>query len=175
MKKNWLIIVGIFICLAGFSQEKITENTLRLVSESPEASINDVTWLKGDWINKIYGGMEKEVWNLPVAGIMKGSYKLIINNEVSSQAMLSIYEESNRLILRIQQVSKDLNGREILTEAVSHPFVKLTISKIYFDGITFEQVNSNRIIIYTSKKNSNGTFDEVKQIFFREGADRCLI
>jgi len=42
---------------------------------------------------------------------MKGSYKIFKNNELSSYFILSIYEETNKLMLKMQQVKRNQDGK----------------------------------------------------------------
>jgi hypothetical protein len=170
-----LLIIGSLVCFPLLAQEKLTVNTLKLSTDAPSASVSDVSWLKGNWTSKAGNTTSTEIWNDPALGIMKGSYKAFTGNELSAYQILTIYEESGKLFLKIQQVKKESDGKESIETTNVYPLVKLIISKAFFEGITFEQVNMNRLIIYSAKKIPNGTFDEHKEVFFRDGADRCLI
>lgn len=112
------------------------------------ASIKDVGWITGDWYGEALGGRVEEHWTPPSAGSMMATFKLIKNNQVQFYELCTISEERGSLILRIKHFNRDLTGWEEKDRSMEFRLVKLTPSRAYFDGFTFERVGRNRLNLY---------------------------
>lgn len=133
---------------------------------SPNATINDFSWIAGHWRGEAMGGIIEEVWTPPLAGAMMGSFKLTEGNSVVFYELETLTEENGTVILRLKHFGADLNGWEEKDETVDFKLIKFNKNKAYFDGLTFELVNANELSIYVVIEDS-GEAQEVKFEFTR--------
>lgn len=138
-----------------------TANTLYLETSSPEATLSDVAWIEGHWRGKAFGGTVEEIWSPPLGDSMMFSFKLVADNKVKFYELGAISEENGTLMLRLKHFGSQLKGWEEKDEAVEFPLVKLTESRAYFDGFTFERISPNEINLYVVTS-SGGKEQEVK-------------
>jgi hypothetical protein len=125
-------------------------NTLSFGVEkgSPKAVINDISWIAGSWRGEAMGGVTEELWSLPLAGSMMGSFKFITDGKVKFYEPELISEEAGTLILRLKHFHANLKGWEKKDETVEFRLVKITNKKVYFDNLTFEKVGENEMNIF---------------------------
>ncbi|WP_298366896.1 DUF6265 family protein [uncultured Lutibacter sp.] len=145
------------------SSNMISQNTLQLNDKnSPNASINDVSWIAGYWVGDALGGHVEEVWTTPLGDSMMGSFKLVIDEKVKFYEFCTISQENKSLILRIKHFNNDLKGWEEKENSVEFPLVKLETNKAYFDGLTFEKVSKDKLTMYVVFKNNGKEPVEMK-------------
>ncbi len=139
------------------------ENTLAYDSlvGSPKATIYDFGWIAGYWKGEAMGGIIEEVWTPPLAGSMMGSFKLAEGDEVIFYELETLSEENGSVILRLKHFSANLIGWEEKDKTVDFKLVKFSQHKAYFDGLTFELINDDELIIYVVIEDNN-TAEEVK-------------
>jgi hypothetical protein len=131
--------------------------TLKKGQVSPEATIENVTWIAGHWRGQAMGGLTEEIWSPPLGKAMMGSFKLVIDDQVNFYELMTITEENGSLILKIKHFDAALTGWEEKDETVDFPLVKLTERAAYFDGLTFEQGNEDELNIYVRMKGEDHT------------------
>ncbi|MDH4020473.1 MAG: DUF6265 family protein [Xanthomonadales bacterium] len=151
MKKHSLILFPLLLgmSLVCFGQAKF-ENTLRIDETvgSPTADLSAVAWIAGHWKGEALGGVVEEIWTPPLGGSMMAAFKLSVNNQVRFYELETIVEEDDTLILRLKHFSSKLLGWETQNETVDFKLVKVTPEKVYFDGMTFENVNDDEMNVY---------------------------
>ncbi|UMB61309.1 DUF6265 family protein [Lutibacter sp. A80] len=157
--KNYLTLL-LFIA----STTIISQNTLKLGDNiSPNASINDISWIAGYWVGEAFGGITEEIWTAPLGKSMMGSFKLVVEDTVQFYELCTITEENNSLLLRIKHFDKDLNGWEDKDTSIEFPLVKIEKNKVFFDDLTFEKISENELVIYVIFKEEGK--DEVEMKF----------
>lgn len=140
----------ILLCSISFSSNAQFDNTMTLDSNavSPNATLENVSWIQGHWRGEAFGGVVEEIWSPPLGNSMMCSFKLVVDDEVKFYEIVTLSEENNTLILRLKHFDHDLKGWEEKDETVDFPLVKVTENKVFFDGFTFEKISNNEINIY---------------------------
>ena len=115
---------------------------------SPVATLDLLSWLEGHWRGEALDGIGEEIWGPAFGPSMMGVFKLMVADHVKFYEILTISEFNNSLIMRIKHFGPDLKGWEATDESIDFVLLKITESKIYFDGLTFEHVSENEIRAY---------------------------
>ena len=151
MKKNRLIIIPLLLCvsLQCFGNDEF-ENTLHFdkAAGSPKADLSAVAWIAGHWRGEALGGVAEEIWTPQLGGSMMAAFKLAVNDEVKFYELETIMEQGDTLILKLKHFSSRLHGWEEKEETVDFKLVKVTDDKVYFDGMTFENVSNEEMNVY---------------------------
>ena len=151
MKKKRLIIIPLLVCISlqCFGQGQF-KNILHFdeVAGSPEADLDAVAWIAGHWRAEALGGVAEEIWSPPLGGSMMASFKLVVDDQVKFYELEAILEEGDTLILKLKHFSSNLHSWEEKDETVDFKLVKVTDDKVYFDGMTFENVSNEEMNVY---------------------------
>ena len=161
MNKFFISLFLCFIFTAVHSQEKYTENTIKLTSESPKSNFDDISWIAGHWKGEAFGGEFEETWLPPFGDSMMGVFKMIENGETDFMEILRIVENNGSLLLQLKHFDKDFVGWEEKDKLIEFPLVKIDDKRIYFDGITFEKMSEDQINVYLAIKHKDGTIEEI--------------
>jgi len=158
MNKVLVLASMIAISIAGHSQEKETENTLKLTGTTrPKATIEDIAWLAGHWKGNALGGVAEEIWSPPQANSMMGSYRLIKNDTlIIFYEIVTITEDGPSLTLKLKHFNKDLTGWEEKSEVREFKLVKKEKNKLWFEGMTFELIDENSFQVYLAIQKKDG-------------------
>ena len=162
--KNLLSLLLLFSCLIQ------AQNTIPLKEGmvSPDASLNDVSWISGHWLGKAFGGTVEEIWSPPMGDTMMFVFRLVKDGEVSFYEIGHIKEEGNSLILQLKHFNRDLSGWEEKEETVDFKLVRMEENKVYFDNFTFEKISENNINLYVVINESEDKTEEVKFSYKRK-------
>jgi hypothetical protein len=151
MKKNRLIIIPLLLCvsLQCFGKDDF-ENILHFdkAAGSPKADLSAVAWIAGHWRGEALGGVVEEIWTPALGGSMMAAFKLAVNDEVKFYELETIMEQGDTLILKLKHFSSKLHGWEEKEETVDFKLVKVTEDKVYFDGMTIENVSNEEMNVY---------------------------
>lgn len=162
MKKKYLFALILFLGgSVAYSQKFEHTLTYDSLKGSPKATIEDFAWISGYWKGEAMGGIIEEIWSKPIAGAMMGSFKLAVGDKVIFYELETLTEEEGSVILRLKHFGADLKGWEKQHVTVDFKLVKFSASKAYFDGLTFELVNNNELIIYVVIEEDSSS-EEVK-------------
>lgn len=154
MKSNILsvlILINFLIICSATSQtliikEKTLANDKELVG-AVVAKIEDVAWIKGHWKGEAFGGNAEEIWSEPAGGAIMGMFRLTSDGKTSFYELMVIREVNNSLILQLKHFHHDMKGWEEKDQTVDFPLIKIEEKKIWFDGLTFEHINENQMIV----------------------------
>lgn len=107
--KNFIVFLLFVFINFGNSQ-----NTLKYNTEigSPKATLNDISWIAGNWEGQQLGGNLEEIWMPPHGDSMLGSFKLVVDGKVQFYELMTISEVNETLILRIKHFNNNLSGWE---------------------------------------------------------------
>ena len=151
MNKNNLIVIPLLLCLSleCLGQDKF-ENTLPFdeAAGSPKADLSVVAWIAGHWRGEALGGVTEEIWTPPLGGSMMAAFKLSVNGQVNLYELETISEQGDTLILRLKHFSSNMHAWEEKEETVDFKLVKVTDDKVYFDGMTFENISDEEMNVY---------------------------
>ncbi len=123
------------------------QETLQLSERqnSPNASLEDVSWISGHWQGEAFGGIAEEIWSEPMGGSMMFVFRLVADNKVSFYEAGHILEVDDSIILQLKHFDKNLRGWEEKNETVDFRLVKIEKNKAYFDGFTIEKVSEDQM------------------------------
>ena len=164
MRKILLILF-----LIVFSSCKAQDNTLQLTegSKSPDANLEDVSWIQGHWKGEAFGGIAEEIWSPPLGDSMMFSFKLVADVKVVFYELGGIRQVDGTLIFQLKHFGNDFKGWEEKDETIDAKLVKIEGNRIYFEGFTFEKVSENEIAIYVLIEEKDKT-EEVKFKYYRQ-------
>ena len=152
----------------GFSQTFTTRNVMTLGdAQSPEATIDDVSWIQGYWTGAIFGDRFEEIWSPPINGTMMGSFKHLDGENVNFYELMTISEEEGSLMFRLKHFNADMTGWEEKNEVISWPLVKIDKQRAYFDGLTFEKLDDDQIKVYLAVSMKEGEVQEFTAVYQR--------
>jgi hypothetical protein len=135
-------------------------NKLALVAEPEKTlapTLENIRWIAGNWKGEAFGGIVEENWSEPSGGSMMATFKLIVNGKVNFYEIETISEVNNSLILRLKHFTNDLKGWETKDETVDFPLIKVTPNKAIFEGMIFESVDANNMIVYVTIGQKDGS------------------
>ena len=167
---NSLFAVASIACLASAAaaQSRNTEHTLKLDDPAarPAATVEKVAWMAGSWEGEAFGGTVEEVWTPPSAGTMVGTFKLVDGGKPSMYEFQILVEEEGSLLLKLKHFNADFSGWEEKDGFVSFPLVKLTEDAVYFSGLTYRRVGSDRLEVHVALERG-GEVHEERLVFRR--------
>ncbi|GAB5564522.1 MAG: hypothetical protein Wins2KO_15850 [Winogradskyella sp.] len=120
-------------------------------------TLENISWISGTWHGKAFGGITEEIWSEPSGGSMMASFKLINDGKVTFYEIEIIREIENSLILQLKHFGPDLKGWETKDETVDFPLKEITENKVIFEGMTFERVSDNEMIVHVDMKEKDGS------------------
>jgi len=163
---KYVLFFGLLFVVSStvYCQTKVSKNILTLdsLSKSPKASLNDVSWISGNWKGEAFGGTTEENWSSPSGDSMMAVFKLIVDNKVEFYEIEIIRQVKESLILQLKHFNGDLKGWETKSETIDFPLVKISEKAVYFDGMTFEKGNDNEMTVYVLMNNKDGSTSELK-------------
>ena len=134
-KLSLVLGMSLWVVLAppGMGQTHETEHTLRYIASAPRpnASLEDVAWLRGAWEGTAFGGISEEIWSEPLAGTMMGVYRSVENGAVKFYEMNSIVETGGSLEMRLKHFHADLKGWEEKDDVRAFPLVRIATGEVY--------------------------------------------
>ncbi|MGQ8335307.1 DUF6265 family protein [Sunxiuqinia sp. A32] len=150
MRIVYLFLFAVLFTLgtSAFGQNIVNTMQLDSLKSSPNAQIDQVSWIQGHWRGNAFGGTVEEIWSPPLGGSMMFSFKLVADDIVQFYELGAISEENNTLILRLRHFHDNLGAWEEKDHPLEFRLVKITENKAYFEGFTFEKVNNNEINLY---------------------------
>lgn len=134
---------------------------------SPKATLADAHFMTGHWKGQDFGGITEEIWTAGEGNSMLFTFRLVIDGKVNFYEIGHIIETDNSLLLQLKHFGGDLKGWEEKNETKDFKLVKKEPNKLYFDGMTYEQVNANELNVYVLVDNKEGTQEEMKFNFKR--------
>lgn len=142
--KNYILLL-LLTASFGFAQ-----NTLHYNDEkgSEKATLEDISWLAGNWIGEAFEGEFEENWSKPTGGSMMFNFKLVAEGKVVFYELGHIIEKENTLLYQIKHFDSNLKGWEEKDKSEDFRFIKKEKNRMYFDNFTFEKVSDNEVNVY---------------------------
>ena len=156
--KKFILFVVFFITYVGFSQNTIQYNDEK---GSPNATLEDVKWLAGNWKGTSPFGICQENWDEPSGKTMMFCFKMISDNKVTFYEFGQIIEKDKSIEMQIRHFSGDLKPWENEKPEI-FKFIKKEDNRFYFDGITYEKVGDKTLNVYVYFEESK---EEIKFTF----------
>jgi hypothetical protein len=141
---------NIFLLLILATSFSYSQNTLHYNDEkgSEKATLEDISWLAGNWKGEAFGGKFEENWSNPTGGSMMFSFKLVAEGKVVFYELGHIIEKENTLLYQIKHFDANLKGWEEKDKSEDFKFIKKDKNRMYFDNFTFEKVSDNEVNVY---------------------------
>jgi hypothetical protein len=133
-----------------------------LTNQKLEPKLENIKWIAGNWKGEAFGGITEENWSEPSGGSMMATFKLIDKGEIAFYEIEIIREVENSLILQLKHFDNDLKGWETKDETVDFPLKEITANKVIFEGMTFEKISDNEMIIHVDIHQDNGEIETVQ-------------
>jgi hypothetical protein len=151
------------------SSPVFSQNVLHLLEDQkmPKASIEQVSWISGEWAAEIWGGKAREIWMVPDAGYMTGAFQFIQNDSVQFLELISISEEKGSIVMRVRHFGADMVAWEDKAASQIFELVYLEPNRAYFNGITYILRSPEHMDVYVEIHQQDGTISEEKFAFKR--------
>ncbi|MDG2449387.1 MAG: DUF6265 family protein [Saprospiraceae bacterium] len=147
----FILLSSVFISNSALCQPNTRTNEISTTQNElvgpAVASIEDVSWIEGQWKGKAFGGEVEEIWSAPDGGAMMGMFRLINDDQPTFYELMVIREINNSLILQLKHFHKDMKGWEEKDKTIDFPLIKMEKDKIWFDGLTFERISDKKMIV----------------------------
>ena len=136
--------------------------------KSPEATLEDVSWIAGHWKSEAFGGIAEEIWSPPHGDSMMFVFKLVSEGKVQFYEVGHIQQTGETLLLQLKHFHGSLKGWEEKDETVDFKLVQIDGNRVYFDGFTIEKISGNEINMYLVVGKEDGSSEEVKFNYKKE-------
>ena len=151
MKRLALIFAAVLLMgPIAVAQQKSTEHTLKLGEggRSEPASIEDVSWLVGNWKGEGFGGIVEESWSPVLGGTMMGMFRLVNDDKVNFYELMVLEESEGSLVLRVKHFSSEFEAWEEKEESLSFRLVRLGDKQAFFSNLTIQRVDEETLHTY---------------------------
>lgn len=161
-----LTMAGIpaLLCLSqlSFAQSQHTPHTFKLddPDSRPAATLDDVSWLVGNWSGEAFGNTFEEGWNPPSAGSMIGFFKLMDGDQVVFYELLLLVEEEGSLSLKVKHFNPDFTAWEEKADYVTFRYIKSDENAVHFSGISFYRIDDDNMNGYIVFRNGDQIREE---------------
>jgi hypothetical protein len=167
MKSTFISIIVLFFSITSQAQ---FENCKYLEEgqKPAKAELAEMNWLEGYWVGEGFGGIIEEIWTNKMGGAMMGSFRMVVDGEVSFYELMTISQEDETLLLRIKHFDKNLKGWEEKDQSIEIKLVEIKPDIAYFEGLTFEKVSDNQLNIFVVFDESEDQKNEGKFSYKRK-------
>ena len=167
-----IVLLGLLLGGAAHAQSSRTEHTFALddPANAPQATLEDVGWLVGDWVGTAFGAQIEEVWNPPSAGSMVGLFKVIHEEQVSFYEIMLLVEEEGSLSLKVKHFNADFSAWEEKDEYVTFRLVAIEEDAIHFSGLSFYRTGPDEFVGYIAMRYGDEVREE-RLDYRRRGSD----
>lgn len=91
---------------------------------------------------------------------MVGTYRLIKDGKAVFYEMMMLVEREDSIVLRLKHFNPDFTGWEEKDKSVDFKFVNKAGSRMNFSGLTFDKVSGDKLNIYLTLKQKDGSVKE---------------
>jgi len=148
--RTLLILIAFSVIIPAMNVSGETPEILKLDSTAapPSATIDDFSFLVGNWSGPGLDGMCYEVWSEPSGGTMACTFKMVKDDKVSFYELAIIAPVDNSYALLLKHFNPDMVSWEEKEEVQSFPLVKVEKNIAYFDGITMQSASPDSLDVY---------------------------
>ncbi|GGX12324.1 DUF6265 family protein [Aquimarina muelleri] len=164
MKQKSIIICIVLGAICSSFAQSTESNVLKFTDDmiSPNATLEDLSWISGYWRGEAFGGITEEIWSDPLGNSMMFSFKLVVNDTVKFYELGGITQIDSTLLMQLKHFNGDFKGWEKKEETVDFKLVKVEKDKVYFDELTFERISDSEINVYLVIDDKDGSSEEVQ-------------
>lgn len=126
------------LAMALFAQTQATTPTAApaQASSAPRASLRDVAFVAGHWVDGTDTDRSEEVWTEPAGDSMQGMWRLVAGGRVRVMELLVFKEESGSVMLRFRHFDPLLVAREETMSPLVLRLARLAPGDARFEGPT---------------------------------------
>jgi hypothetical protein len=106
------------------------------VSTAPSrpATLAQVAWITGHWVDDSGGSLSEEIWAEPVGDSMIGMWRYVSKGKAQIFELLSITEEAGGPVFRLRHFDPRMVAREEKEKPLIFPLVSLKEREAVFEG-----------------------------------------
>ena len=147
-----LALLGILLSSVANAQSRHTDHTFKLddPANAPPATLEDVSWLVGDWVGTAFGAQ--------------------IEEEVGFYEIMLLVEEEGSLSLKVKHFNADFSAWEEKTEHVTFRLVAIEEDAIHFSGLSFYRTGPDEFVGYIAMRYGDEVREELLE-YRRRGTD----
>jgi hypothetical protein len=144
---KWLVTVLLFISSSLLAATPRTEHTFELEDGEtrPAASLEDASFLVGNWQGTAFGKQFEETWSAPSQGSMVGTFKLFDENGVELYELMLLTVDEGSLSLKVKHFTAEFIAWEEKPDFINFRLVKKEPGALHFSGLSFYQRGADQI------------------------------
>ena len=100
----------------------------------PRASLADVAWIAGHWIDDAGGDLSEEVWTAPAGDSMIGMWRYAAKGKLAVQELLNIADHGDGPVLRLRHFDPKMVAREEKDTPLALRLVSWAKDEAVFEG-----------------------------------------
>jgi hypothetical protein len=112
---------------------------------SPPASLEDLSWLAGEWLADGITGPAREVYSPPMGGTIAGHFVQSKGDGIMFYEIMTIAQVGPTITYRLKHFHPDLKGWEERDEVREFRFVGRDGDTWYFDGLTISRIGPDQM------------------------------
>ncbi len=128
-----------------------------------QSTIDEFAWLAGRWHGDGLGGQSEEIWAPPSGGTMMGMFRHTKEGKVTFYEFFIIKEDADGFKLKLKHFTPELVGWEEQDKYVTFPLLHLSPTRIEFDGLVMEKIDTDKMNITVQIKQKDG--ETIKEVF----------
>ncbi len=129
-------------------------------AQSPD--IEQLAFLTGYWQGPGLGGHSEEMWMPPSDNRLLGLFKQSGANGLEFSEIVEIVAAPEGIVMHVKHFNADFTGWEEKDDFVSFPLLEVSANKAVFDGLVYELVTPNQLLVTLQIRQSDGTIEEVR-------------
>ena len=133
----------------------------------PRASLNDLSWLAGEWTGEGFGLVLHENFSAPVGGQMAAHFYGAKDGKPQFYEFETIAQDGDSLVFRVKHFNPDMTGWEEKDKFVSFPLIAVDKDVWRFDGLTIPRTGPDTAEHVVTVKHGNGAGEDAVLLYHR--------
>lgn len=104
------------------------------VTPARPATLAEVAWIAGHWIDDSKGDLSEEVWSAPAGDSMMGMWRYVAKGKVQIFELLSITAEDGGPVFRLRHFDQHLVAREEKDKPLTLKLISVKDREAAFEG-----------------------------------------
>jgi hypothetical protein len=136
--------------------------------ETPQKiALSEFSWLTGSWKGTGLGGDCVEVWSDPVGDTIVGSFVFAKDGKTVFTEHFALTPLGESVTLKLKHFDDKFSAWEEREKFVEFRFAKRDGNRFHFNGLTYVNVDKNRMDVYLLMRSKDGKTREEKFEFQR--------
>jgi Domain of unknown function (DUF6265) len=133
----------------------------------PKASLNDLSWLAGEWTGEGFGLVLHENYSAPTGGQMAGHFYGAKDGKPQFYEFETIAQVGDSLAFRVKHFNPNMTGWEEKDKFVSFPLISVEKDVWRFDGLTIRRTGPDTAEHIVTVKHGNGPAEDAVLLYRR--------